>query len=140
MGYDEALVYTESEKGFEKIINTYIKLNKKGFYDDPCSAEPLAVIELKKNLGGLPKGKRLLWVGGDRCFLNEYGIFSNKLPFTLPVHISPAENMFPLWGHELDGLNLNIGFSENEILKYYNISTYIRNVHKKEIRERINER
>ena len=140
MGYQESVVYTNTKAGFNKMINTYIKLKKRGAYSDPCTVLPVAVIELKKQVGDLPKGKKLLWVCGDRGFHNKYGVFPSELPIMLPVNIMAVEKMFPQWEDEFKGLNFNIDFSENDLLKHYSIDTYINEVHKKEHHKNSQER
>lgn len=92
MGYQESLVYIRPQKLFDAMARKCEQAFRSGYYA-VLGAEPASVITLKQPLDELPKGAKLLWVCGDRCFHNEMGIFNGRLksPGLYRLKIIPAE-------------------------------------------------
>lgn len=133
MGYQEALISTTTKRGFDKMIDAYIKLEKQGFYNEVYASIPRTVIQLKKPIGAFKAGQKLLWVCGERCFLHRANIFKNMLSLRTPIKITGVENIFKPYCNELDGINFNTNQStENEYIKRWSIKDYAEAEHKKQ--------
>lgn len=139
MGYQESLFYIRPQWMFDAMIRKCEQAEETGYYDI-TGAEPVSIITLKKFLGGIPPGSRLLWVCGDRCFHNEQGILDGSLADRRhKLIVIPAERLFlPENDPKLKGINLNTGTaaSENAFLRRESFSHYAQRMHSREEMER----
>ena len=125
MGYQESLFYIRPQRQFDKMIRAYEKAEQAGFYKI-SGAKPLSVIALKKPLGDIPAGTKLLWVCGDRSFHTPAGVFGGELHTIGKIEVIPVENLFD--GPEdsrLSGIDLDSPqTSENKYLRRYSADHY----------------
>lgn len=125
MGYQESLILIRPQGLFRKMVEASVRAS----HVDDYGAVPVSVITLKKNLNGIPKDTQLLWVAGDRCFINKAGIFRGNLPFhgLCNLKIIPAENLFDTpESHLLQGISFDMEAppSSNAFLKRESIQSY----------------
>ena len=129
MGYQESLVYVQPQFNFKKLIRAYDKAEQDGYYA-VAGAEPRSVVVLKKPIGELPAGAKLLWVCGDRDFHTVGGTFGGHLKCRGRVRFIPVEEV--LIGPNdkyLNGLDLDSPSpSENEYMKRYSAANYAHRV------------
>lgn len=124
MGYQESWLYVQPQWCFRKLILAYKKTNLSGYYRF-MGAEPASVLILKQPFGNIPKGAKILWVCGDRCFHNMIGVFNGHLTIHPKVRFIPVEQVLDLQDHRLNGINLNSRKpSENEYIKRYSVKDY----------------
>lgn len=140
MGYQESLVYLTPQRQFDKMVRKCGKVKQSGYYD-VLGAVPLSVVTLKQGLNGMPKGTKLLWVCGDRCFHTESGVFDGKLGINgeYKLKFIPVENIFDF----SESYRLNrISFgardapTSNEYIKRESFSLYLSNLKCRENEER----
>ena len=81
---------------------------------------------LKKPLGELPAGTKLLWVCGDRSFHSPAGVFGGQLHTGGKIEIIPVEKIFEsLEDQRLSGIDLDSAqTTENDYLKRYSADHY----------------
>ncbi len=129
MGYQESLVYVQPQCYFKQLIRAYDRAKKAGYYQ-VADVEPMSVLVLKKPLGEIPAGSKLLWVCGQRQFHTEAGIFGDNLKknlFTRPnIRVIPVENVFTGPEDErMEGIDLDSPApSENEHMRRYSATNY----------------
>ena len=125
MGYQESLVYVQPQFNFKKLIRAYDKAEQDGYYA-VAGAEPRSVVVLKKPIGELPAGAKLLWVCGDRDFHTVGGTFGGHLKCRGRIRFIPAEDVLGASDSKyLDGLDLDSPSpSENDYMRRYSAANY----------------
>lgn len=130
MGYQESLVAVSPPEHFHRVVKLCEKQRQNGFYDrNLCTVDLSSVIVLKKRMGKHPKGTKLLWITGDRCFHNFPGLLDTekqisyshiKLKF-IPVErmIDPSDTV----GIDFDG---NAPPSENDYFKRFSPADFLK--------------
>ena len=93
MGYQESLFYIKPQRHFDKMVRAYEKAEFTGYYG-VAGAKPRSVVVLKKPLGELPAGTKLLWVCGDRSFHSPAGVFGGQLHTGGKIEVIPVEKLF----------------------------------------------
>ena len=89
-------------------------------------AEPMSVVILKRPFGEVPKGVKLLWVCGDRCFHTPVGVFNGNLKSPAKLCFIPVEQVLDPDDYRLKGIDLNSRApSENAYMKRYSVEDYI---------------
>lgn len=125
MGYQESLFYIKPQSQFDKMVRAYEKAESTGYYEI-AGAKPRSVIVLKKPLGELPAGAKLLWVCGERCFHSPAGVFGGQFRTAGKIKVIPVEKIFD--GPEdvrLSGIDLDsFQSTENDYLKRYRADHY----------------
>ena len=89
MGYQESLFYIRPQRHFDKMVRAYEKAEYAGYYE-VAGAKPRSVIVLKKPLGELPAGTKLLWVCGDRSFHSPAGMFGGQFHTGGKIEVIPG--------------------------------------------------
>ena len=117
MGYQESLFYIKPQRHFDKMVRAYEKAEFTGYYE-VVGAKPRSVVVLKKPLGELPAGTKLLWVCGDRSFHSPAGVFGGQLHTGGKIEIIPVEKIFEsLEDQRLSGIDLDSAqTTENDYL------------------------
>ena len=133
MGYQESLLHIRPQWLFDAMIRAYEQTAASGYYA-VMGAEPVTVIELKKSVMGYPKGTKLLWVCGDRCFHSESGVFDQTkitdFPFYRLTFTSVEYALAQTLDNVLEGIDLNTDEpSENEYLSRWSVRKYIDLLH-----------
>ncbi len=133
MGYQESLLHIRPQWLFDSMIHAYEQTAASGYYNI-MGAEPVTVIELKKSVMGYPKGTKLLWVCGDRCFHTESGVFDQTkitdFPFYRLTFTSVEYALAQTNSNVLEGIDLNTDEpSENEYLSRWSVRSYIDLLH-----------
>ena len=133
MGYQESLLHIRPQWLFDSMIRAYEQMAASGYYSI-MGAEPVSVIRLKKAAMGFPKGTKLLWVCGDRCFHTESGVFDQTkitdFPFYRLTFTSLEYALAQTNSNVLEGIDLNTDEpSENEYLKRLSVRKYIDLLH-----------
>lgn len=124
MGYQESLVYIQPQSKFRKLMQAYEKAELSGYYH-VAGAAPRTVIVLRRQIGELPAGTKLLWVCGDRCFHNVTGIFGGKLQTGGKIQIIPADTLFAPDDEQLKGIDFESPVpSENAFMKRYSAENF----------------
>ena len=125
MGYQERLVYVQPQFNFKKLIRAYERAEQDGYYN-VAGAEPRSVVVLKKPIGELPAGAKLLWVCGDRNFQTVGGTFGGHLKCRGRVRFIPTEEVLEAPNSKyLDGIDLDSPCpSENEYMRRYSAANY----------------
>ena len=125
MGYQESLFYIKPQRHFDKMVRAYEKAEFTGYYE-VAGAKPRSVVVLKKPLGELPAGTKLLWVWGDRSFHSPAGVFGGQLHTGGKIEIIPVEKIFEsLEDQRLSGIDLDSAqTTENDYLKRYSADHY----------------
>lgn len=128
MGYQESLLYIEPQWKFDRMIRAYEKAEQAGYYR-LAGAEPQSVLVLKRPLGAIPVGKRLLWVCGDRGFHSVGGVFGGELRGRARVRIIPVEELLSPDDPRLEGIDLTTAApTENDYLRRYSVQNYAHRV------------
>ena len=138
MGYQESLVYLRPQRMFDAMVRKCEQAYKEGFYR-LAGAEPVSIVTLKQPLEDLPKGAKLLWVCGDRCFHNENGILNGhlKTPHLYRMKIIPADRLFQdNTDEKLRGIDLGVYHTptENACLRRESFHQYVQRLHNREKR------
>ena len=125
MGYQESLFYIRPQRQFDKMVRAYEKAEFAGFYKI-AGAKPRSVIVLKRPLGDLPAGTRLLWVCGDRAFHSPAGVFGGQLHVSGKIKVIPVEKIFDDPNDfRLSGIDLDASHTtENDYIKRYSAEHY----------------
>lgn len=125
MGYQESLFYIKPQRHFDKMVRAYEKAEFAGFYE-VAGAKPLSVIVLKKPIGELPTGAKLLWVCGDRSFHSPAGVFGGQLHSSGKIEVIPVEKLFDNPDdYRLSGIDFDSSqMSENDYLKRFSADNY----------------
>ena len=125
MGYQESWLYVQPQMCFSNLIRAYEKTARTDYYRT-IGAEPMSVVILKRPFGEVPKGVKLLWVCGDRCFHTPVGVFNGNLKSPAKLCFIPVEQVLDPDDYRLKGIVLNSRApSENAYMKRYNVEDYI---------------
>ena len=109
---------------FSKLIRAYDQAARSGYYQT-ASVEPLSVVVLKQPFGELPKGTKILWVCGERCFHTSAAVFNGNLKTAAKLRFVPVEQVLDLQDRRLEGIDLSSRIpSENAYMKRYHIRDY----------------
>ena len=133
-------MYLTPQRLFNKMVSKCGEVKKSGYYD-VLGAVPLSVVTLRQPLDGMPKGTKLLWVCGDRCFHNETGVFDGKLGITMEysLKIISVEEIFDFSkSHRLNGISFSIKHdpTSNEYIKRESFARYLNSLNCRENEER----
>lgn len=124
MGYQESWLVVQPQWCFPKLIRAYEQAARSGYYRT-ASVEPLSIVLLKQPFGELPKGTKILWVCGDRCFHTPTGVFDGNLKTAAKLRFIPVEQVLDLQDGRLGGIDLSSRMpSENAYMKRYHIRDY----------------
>ena len=125
MGYQESWVHIQLQHKFKKLIQAYEKAEQEGYYE-VAGAQPRSVVVLKRPIGGLPAGAKVLWVCGDRGFHCAAGVFGGELKCSGRLRVIPVEEV--LDGTDdprMEGLDFDSPApSENAYMKRYSVANY----------------
>lgn len=140
MGYQESLVYLTPQRLFDKMVRKCGEVKKSGYYD-LLGAVPLSAVTLKQPLDGMPKGTKLLWVCGDRCFHSEAGVFDGKLGITegYSLKFIPVEDIFDFSkSYRLNGISFGAKHdpTSNAYIKRESFAHYLRRLKSRNNKER----
>lgn len=140
MGYQESLVYLAPQRLFDKMVRKCGEVKRSGYYD-VLGAVPLTVVTLRQPLEGMPKGTKLLWVCGDRCFHNETGVFNGKLGIAKEYSLEfiPVEEIFDFdESHRLNGISFSVKHdpTSNAYIKRESFARYLNSLKCRENEER----
>lgn len=140
MGYQESIVYLTPQRLFDKMVRKCSEVKKSGYYD-VLGAVPLSVVTLRQPLDGMPKGTKLLWVCGDRCFHNKDGVFDGRLGIAEGYRLKfiPVENIFDFSNnHRLNGISFGEKHNptSNAYIKRESFDRYLNNLKCRENEER----
>ena len=125
MGYQESWLYVQPQMCFPKLLRAYEKTARTDYYRT-MGAEPMSIIILKRSFGEVPKGAKILWVCGDRCFHTPTGVFNGNLKSPAKLRFIPVERILDPHDHRLKGIDLNSrASSENDYMKRYCMEDYI---------------
>ena len=109
---------------FSKLIRAYDQAARSGYYRT-ASVEPLSVVVLTQPFGELPKGTKILWVCGERCFHTSAAVFNGNLKTAAKLRFVPVEQVLDLQDRRLEGIDLSSRMpSENAYMKRYHIRDY----------------
>ena len=106
MGYQESWLYVQPQMCFSNLIRAYEKTARTDYYRT-MGAEPMSVVILKRPFGEVPKGAKLLWVCGDRCFHTPVGVFNGNLKSPAKLCFIPVEQVLDPDDYRLKGIALN---------------------------------
>lgn len=95
---------------------------------------------LKQRLEGMPKGTKLFWVCGDRCFHSETGVFDGKLgAWGHKLKFIPVEEIFDFSkNYRLNGISFGVKHdpTSNEYIKRESFARYLNSLKCRENEER----
>ena len=124
MGYQESWLVVQPQWCFPKLIRAYEQAARSGYYRT-ASVEPLSIVVLKQPFGELPKGTKILWVCGDRCFHTPSGVFDGNLKTAAKLRFIPVEQVLDLQDRRLEGIDLSSQMpSENAYMKRFCVKDY----------------
>ena len=119
MGYQESWLIIKSQRKIVKVLELAL--------ESDAYASVASVVVLKKDVWGISKGTKILWIVGDRCFHSLNGILNGKMMLVssliIPIEVvSQKDGLF----NKLELSNESKRMTENEFMKRYDPHEFLR--------------